>query len=240
MLLLVIRCVILYLLTIIALRIMGKRQLGQLQPSDFVVILVISEMVSVAIQSNTLPLLSSVVPIITISILQILLSQLSLKSQKIRKIISGSPIVVIQNGRLIESAMVQMRINISDLLEQCRNQGYFDLNEIAIAIFETNGELSILPQATKRPVTPQDLQLSLQPEGLTHLFILDGHINHQVLHFLGYDESWLRQQLQQYTTLPSSQILIAGYTANQQFFWQAKDKAPQQAQTFQPPTPPIN
>ncbi|MEG1537273.1 MAG: DUF421 domain-containing protein [Clostridiales bacterium] len=224
MTLLLIRTVILYFLTLIALKAMGKRQLGQLQPFDFVILLIISETASLAMQSNTLPLIDSVLPITILTLLQILISLASLKSEKLRNIICGKPIVLIKNGHLHEEEMAKLRVDIYDILEQCRIQGYFDITELETVLMETNGQLSIRPKTASRPLTVQDIPGLKPQEILPYLVILDGHINHQTLHKLGYNQNWLDKRLAETTAGDPATIFVAGVDSNGQFFWQPKEE----------------
>ena len=196
MALLLIRAILLYFLTLLAMKAMGKRQLGQLQPFELVVVLIISEMASLAMQSNTVSLVNSVAPIITITLLQILLSFANLKSEKLRLLFCGRPAILIRHGHLSEQEMAHQRINLDDLQELCRNQGYFDLSGIDMAIMETNGQLSILPRTDKRPLEVGDMLDKIPLESMSELVVQDGHMDKRALKFLGLDEQWLLMELQ--------------------------------------------
>jgi uncharacterized membrane protein YcaP (DUF421 family) len=138
MILLIIRTAILYFIVVIAMRAMGKRQVGQLQPFELVVILIISEMAAISMQSTGIPITSSIMPIITIVILQVFLSLLNLKSEKARAIICGKPTILIENGRIVEEELRRTRVNINDLLEQMRSKGCFNIADVEYGILETN------------------------------------------------------------------------------------------------------
>ncbi len=224
MTLLLIRTVILYFLTLIALKAMGKRQLGQLQPFDFVVLLIISETASLAMQSNTVSIVNSVAPIAVLTILQILLSLGNLKSEKLRAFFCGKPVTLVKNGKFIEPELNRLRININDVLEQCRIQGYFDIAELDTVLMETNGQISIHPKTASRPLTVNDMP-GLEPkEILPYLVILDGHVNDRALRQLGYNRNWLEKQLTQAKAGVPSQIFAAGVDSCGKFFWQPKEE----------------
>lgn len=152
------RTVILYLLVVIGLRIMGKRQIGEMQPSELVVAIMISDLASIPMQEIGIPLLSGIIPIFTLIIMEITLSQISLKSRKFRHILSGKPNVIIHNGQIQKDEMKKIRFNNDDLKEQLRIQGYTKISDIHFAILETNGQLSIIPKSQKQPVTISDLK----------------------------------------------------------------------------------
>ncbi len=221
---LLIRTVILYFLTLAAVKIMGKRQLGELQPFELVVILIISDMASLGIQSNTTPLINSIIPIVAICLLQISLSLLNLKSEKARYFVCGKPSVIIKNGVIDQSEIRLQRINLNDLTEQCRAQGYFDLSTIETAILETNGKLSIAPKTASRPLQVKDINEQLPEELLSELVILDGHINNKALDNYGYGERWLDEQLEKNGINKPEEVFIAGISEDGEFFYQRKQK----------------
>ncbi len=143
-----IRTTILYILVVLVMRLMGKRQIGELQPYEFVITIMISDLASLPMQDTRLPLLLGVVPILTLLLLKILLSQLQLKSQFTRKIIEGEPSILIYKSRINYRALKSQQINIDELMEEIRLLGYFDLEEIQYAILETNGHISVLPNSS--------------------------------------------------------------------------------------------
>lgn len=140
-----IRTAILYTLVVIVMRIMGKRQIGELQPYEFVITIMISDLASLPMQDTRFPLLLGIIPIITLLFLKVMLSQLELKSQLIRKFVNGEPCIVICKGKINYSVIKKQQINIDEIMEEIRLAGYFDLEEIQYAILENNGQLSILP-----------------------------------------------------------------------------------------------
>jgi len=193
---LVIRTLILYLTVIAALRIMGKRQMGELQPSELVVAIMISDLASVPMQDISLPLFSGIVPAITLIAAEVALSFLCLKSNTMRKFISGSPSVVVYEGRIIEKELNKLRFNVSDLLEELRINGYYDINDVQTAIVETSGKLSVIPKDTSRPVTVSDMEIKRpDKEGLPYILITDGSINSSELKRAGKDIKWLEEEI---------------------------------------------
>ena len=153
-----IRTVILYLLVIIGLRIMGKRQIGEMQPSELVVAIMISDLAAIPMQDTGIPIFSGVIPIFTLVVMELLLSQISLKSKKFRRLMTGKPSVVIHNGTILKDEMKKLRFNMDDLKEQLRIQGYIEISEINFAILETNGQLSIIPKPKNRQATVEDIE----------------------------------------------------------------------------------
>ena len=225
MAILFIRCLALYALVLAAMKLMGKRQLGQLQPFELVAILIISEMASLSMQSTATPLLYSVIPIITISLLQVLVSLADLKSQRLRDLICGRPDALIANGRLQEQTLRRLRLNLNDLEEMCRAKGYFDLSAVEWAIMETNGQLSVSPRTDKRPLTVGDVLDEPPREEPARLLVLDGQVNEKELRAAGKDRRWLDRQLAD-MGMTAGQALVAGTDEEGRFFAQKKEGRP--------------
>lgn len=152
------RTVILYLLVVMGLRIMGKRQIGEMQPSELVVAIMISDLATIPMQETGIPIFSGIIPIFTLIVMEILLSQLSLKNKGFRRLMTGKPNVIIHNGKILEEEMKKIRFNMDDLNEQLRIQGYSGIKDINFAILETNGQLSIIPKAKKNQATVEDVE----------------------------------------------------------------------------------
>lgn len=195
---LVIRTVILYFAVIAALRIMGKRQLGELQPSELVVAIMISDLASVPMQDIGIPLLAGIIPAITLIAAEVFLSFLSLKSNTMRKFISGSPSVVVNDGKIIEKELNRLRFNINDLLEELRINGYCDIGDVQTAIVETSGKLSVIPKDTSRAATVSDIGIPHpDKDGLPYVIITDGKINKPELERANKDMFWLSDKLRE-------------------------------------------
>lgn len=222
MLLLIIRTTILFIAVVLAMKTMGKRQIGQLQPFELVVMLTISATAATAMKDAGVPLLNSLIPIITITTLQIFLSLINMKSEKARGIICGKPNIVIENGRIVEEELRRLRININDLLEQMRAKNYFNVADVEFAIIETNGHLSIIPKSQKRGVQTADLGLETQYERLPITLIVDGKVNYHNLRKINLDEKWLVNELQKSGINNPKEVFFASLDTVGNFFWQAK------------------
>lgn len=190
------RTIILYFILMIGLRLMGKRQIGELEPSELVLTLIISDLAAVPMQDFGIPLVYGLFPIMALLCLSMLLSFFSLKSIRFRGLVCGYPTVIIRNGKLLQQNMARNRFTVDELLEQLRVQGYSDLSAVKYAILETSGQLSVLPYTKDSPVTPQVMNLDVQDDvTLPVLLINDGHIMSQNLSASGYDGVWLDKQL---------------------------------------------
>lgn len=194
---LVVRTLLLYALVIVSLRIMGKRQIGEMQPSELVVAIMISDLAAVPMQAIDIPLITGIIPVLTLIVAEVLISFLSLKSRAVRRILSGEPSVVIYNGHINEGELERLRFNINDLLEQLRINNYPDISEVECAVMETNGKLSIIEKDKE--------QTTLQ-----HLILSDGRVNEKEMKKLGKGEEWLKSELKK-LNLQEKEVFFAIY-----------------------------
>ncbi len=188
------RTVILYLLLMAAMRLMGKRQLGELQPSELVVTLLLSNLAAVPMQENGLPLLSGVMPIVVLVSLELLISGLMLKSPAIARLISGSPLPLIRDGKVDERTMRRLRITVDDLLETLREQNVFDIRQVQYAIAETSGHISVYLHPRFQPATVNDVDANPQQE-MPVVVISDGDLCQWGMELCGLTEEKLEQLL---------------------------------------------
>ncbi|MDE6881344.1 MAG: DUF421 domain-containing protein [Oscillospiraceae bacterium] len=203
------RTVILYFILMIGLRLMGKRQIGELEPSELVLTLIISDLAAVPMQDFGIPLVNGVFPIITLLCLSMLLSFFSLKSIRFRGLVCGHPTVIIRDGKVLQQNMARNRFTVDELYEQLRTQGYSDLAAVKYAILETSGQISILPYTKDSPVTPQVMNQSVQDSvTLPVLLINDGHVMGNNLSASGYDERWLDTQLKNRRLTSPRQVFL--------------------------------
>lgn len=170
------RTLILYLIVIAALRIMGKRQLGELQPSELVVAIMISDLAAIPIEDGEKSIWMGMVPILTLVAAEILLSILEIKSEAFRTIITGRPSVIIRNGKLQIKVLKKLRLSLDDVLEQLRLMGYSQITEVDTAMLETNGQISVIPVEKDRPLTCEDLNINVPQTHLPHTLIADGKV----------------------------------------------------------------
>ncbi len=190
-----VRTVILYLLIIAGLRLMGKRQIGELEPSDLVLALLIADLAAVPMQDFGIPLLTGVVPILTLLCITSIFSVLSTKSPFFRTVLCGRPSIIIENGELNQREMRKNRLTIDELTEELRLQGCPDPSAVKYAILETNGQLSVLPYAAQAPATPAQLGLTPEEPGIPRVIVSDGVLLRRNLNRAGRDDHWLYSQL---------------------------------------------
>jgi uncharacterized membrane protein YcaP (DUF421 family) len=223
MLILPLRTIILYLLVMITIRLMGKHQIGQLQPFELVITIMISELAAIPMQDTEIPLLNGVIPIITLLFIQTTLSLLSLKSNRARRVICGNTSILIESGKINAAEMARLRYSLSDLLEQLRLKDIANIADVEFAILETSGKLSVIPKSQKRPVNPEDLHLETTYEGLPLTLILDGKIQHHNLQKNRLTEAWLRAELRKFGFSSCREILLASQDTSGKLFIQPKE-----------------
>ena len=190
------RTVILYFLIMTGLRLMGKRQIGELEPGELVLTMMISDLATVPMQDFGIPLLAGVIPILTLLALSMLLSQLSLSSIRFRALACGTPSVLIREGVLQQEAMRKNRYTLDELLEELRGQGFTGVEEVKYAVLENSGHLSVLPWARCQPPTAEQLRVAVEEDvTLPVVLVNDGRLLRRNLEAQGLDEAWLREAL---------------------------------------------
>ena len=170
-----IRTVIIYLLIVFAIRIMGKRQIGELRPSELVVTLLIADLAAVPMQETGTPLLHGIIPMLLLVALELLTSALMLKSNFFERLISGNPVPLIKHGKLDVDALKRLRLSVDDLMESLRGQGCFDISEVETAIAETNGQITLYLKHPYRAVTCEDMKLTAPSDGMPAVVLSDGN-----------------------------------------------------------------
>jgi uncharacterized membrane protein YcaP (DUF421 family) len=217
------RTAILYLSVLLAIRIMGKREVGQLSAFDLVVAIMIAELAAMSMDQIDMPLHEGLIPIFTLVVLEILLSFLSLKSHTIRGIVDGAPSIVIANGKIIEKELRKLRYNMNDLLGQLREKDVPNIADVQYAVLETSGELSVVLKADKRPVTPADLGLPTKYEGMPTPLVFDGHIHYKNLRGLQFDENWLLAEIRKKGVDNIEEVLFASLDTNGNLYVSEKE-----------------
>ncbi len=224
MLILPVRAGILYLLVVLIVRIMGKHQIGQLQPYELVITILISELAAVPMQDTDIPLINGIIPILTLLFIQVTLSFISMKSETARRIICGGPSILIENGKIIQKELTRLRFNINDLLEQLRLKNLPNIGDVEYAILETSGKLSVIPKSQKRPVNPEDLQIDTAYEGLPVALIVDGVVDNKNLTAAKLDQKWLLNELHKFGIQSCRQVLLATLDTSGRLYIQPKDQ----------------
>ena len=202
------RTIILYAFIIAGIRLMGKRQVGELEPSELVLALLIADLAAVPMQDFGIPLLTGLIPILTLLCLTMALSVLTMKSVRFRAVLCARPSVIVENGKLRQREMQKNRFTLDELMEELRMKGITDLSTVKYAILETNGQISVLPYAAQQPVTAQQMGLNPQEPGLPMVLINDGRVIDRALHSRGLNEEWLEKQLRQHHVKRTEDVFL--------------------------------
>ncbi|MBW6411316.1 DUF421 domain-containing protein [Clostridium weizhouense] len=222
-----IRTIILYSLVVLVMRLMGKRQIGELQPYEFVITIMISDLAALPMQDSRLPLLLGIIPIITLLFLKTILSLIQLKSQASRKIIDGEPSILIYKGKINYDVLKKQQINLDELLEELRLADYFNLDEIQYAILENGGQLSVLPtnyNSQSGNSNSNDNTSKTKEVQLPKILISDGKINKSSLTRMEKDEQWIINVLKNHNINSIDEVLIALYDTEGNFKYQLYDE----------------
>lgn len=218
-----IRAIILYLIVLIVMRLMGKREIGQLQPFELAISIMIADLASIPMSELGIPLSNGIIPILGLLVAYMIISVLNMKSITFRKIMSGQPSLLIHRGKINEQVLKKESITINELQERLRVNNIFNLGDVEYAILETNGELTVITKPEKRALTPQDLNIVPEYEGIPYDLVIDGHIMHENLKLIGKDEIWLNKQLKKFD-IKSENTLVATIDGKGQFFCQKKNE----------------
>lgn len=253
MFIVLLRTIFLYVLVVIVMRLMGKRQIGELQPYEFVITIMISDLAALPMQDTRLPLLLGIIPIITLLFVKTLLSQLQLKSQLARRVIEGEPCIMVYKGKVNFNALKKQQINLDELMEELRLAGHFDLEDIEYAILENNGQLSFLTSTdskdansllssqnaekyadedlshsynslTNRKIASLESKKATRAPRLPIIYVLDGRINKNSLTTSGKNKVWIENELKKHKIDNMSKVLLAMTDTTGKFIYQLHDE----------------
>lgn len=201
------RTVFVYFVVLLVVRLMGKREIGQLSPFDFVVAIIIADLAVIPLEAQDVPLWHSILPLAILAALEVGVSYATLFSHTLRCIICGTPQMIIKNGEILRGEMRKARYNLDDLMAQMRDKGIVDPSEVEIAVLEISGKLSIIPKSQYRPVIPADLGIPTPYEGLPTVLVMDGNVMRKNLKDIGLDEEWLLEALKKHELTPQKVLL---------------------------------
>lgn len=220
MFIVLIRTIFLYALVIFVIRLMGKRQIGELQPYEFVITIMISDLAALPMQDTRLPLILGVIPILTLLFIKTVLSLIQLKSQKARKILEGEPCILINRGKINFETLKRQQINLDELMEEIRLAGYFDLSEIEFGILENNGQMSFLTSTKSSDGSSDSQNTSSSKPRLPIIYVLDGRINRNALTSGNKTDEWVQNELKKHKVNSIKDVLIAMTDTKGKFIYQ--------------------
>ena len=218
-----VRTIALYLLIIVGIRLMGKRQVGELEPTELVLAMLISDLAAVPMQDFGIPLLFGVIPIVTLLCITMTLSILTMKNLKFRTLMCGRPSIIVENGKLLQAEMAKTRFTVDELMEELRLQGIVDIATVKYAILETSGRLSTILFADQQPLTPQQAGLSPEDPSLPVIVVNDGHLMEDNLKHRGLNQGWLDKQLKANDASRLQDVFLLTVDQNGRVFFAAKE-----------------
>ncbi len=222
MLITFIRTIILYLIVLIVMRLMGKREIGQLQPFELAISIMIADLASVPMTELGIPITNGIIPILGMLFMHMIISFINIKSIKMRQIICGKPSILIYRGKIDEIVLRKERFTVNELQERLRGNNIFNISDVEYAILETNGEVTVIQKPDKKNLTLSDMGIQAQYEGLPYDLVVDGKVMYENLKKLGKDYNWLKKQLKDLNATPE-EILLATIDGKNEIFCQKKE-----------------
>ncbi len=216
------RTIVLYLILILVIRLLGKRQIGQLEPSELVVTMLLADLASIPMQDGGIPLYSGVLPIFTVLALELILSVLSVKSLGLRKLLCGKPVILIENGKVLQSSLKKTRLSLDELTGHLRQKDVLDLSQVQYAILETNGSLSVFPYPKYRPASAMDAGIPASKQYMPVTIVSDGCLLWENLELAQKDAAWVQRVLLSHkATLEQTWLLTVD--KSDRVLWLAKE-----------------
>ena len=192
------RSIILYIIVLIVMRMMGKREIGQLQPFELAISIMIADLATIPMTDTGIPIGNGIVPILGLLVMHLLISLINLKSTKLREIICGKPRILIYRGKIQEKAMIKERFTINELQERIRSQNVVNLGDVEYAILETSGQITVIEKPNKRQAIPEDFDIMPEYEGIPYDLVVDGKVMYQNLKEIGKDYNWLKKEVNKF------------------------------------------
>lgn len=222
MLITFIRSVILYIVILIVMRLMGKREIGQLQPFELVIAIMIADLASIPMTESGIPIWSGIIPILSLLIMHLIISIINMKSIRMREIVCGKPSILIYRGKIDERMLIKERFTINELEERLRGNNVSNIGDVEYAILETSGQLTVIQKPNKRNAIPEDFNIMPDYEGISYDLVIDGVIMEENLQKVGKNYEWLKKTTQQFGFKPEQALLVT-LDGKGQIFCQKKD-----------------
>lgn len=223
MLITFVRAIILYIIVLIVMRLMGKREIGQLQPFELAISIMIADLASIPMTETGVPISNGIIPIAGLLVMHLIISILNIKSLKARQIICGKPRILIYRGKIDEQALKKERFTINELQERLRGNNVVNLGDVEFAILETNGEVTVIQKPEKRNTIPEDFNITPDYEGIPYDLVIDGKVMEKNLKLIGKNYFWLKKQVEKFGMKPE-EALVVTLDGKGQIFCQKKEK----------------
>ena len=223
MLVIFVRSILIYIIVLVVMRLMGKREIGQLQPFELAISIMIADLATTPMSNSGIPITNGIIPILGLLVMHLLISVTNLKSTKIRELISGKPSLLIYRGKINEKMLRKERFTINELQERLRDNNIMNLGDVEYAILETSGQINVIQKPNKRNTIPEDFGIEPEYEGISYDLVIDGKIMNDNLKILGKNYEWLKKQVEKFGYKPE-EALIVTIDGKGQFFSQKKEK----------------
>ena len=208
MILIFVRTIIIYILVLFVMRFMGKREIGQMQPFELVIAIMIADLASTPMSEIGIPILYGIIPILSLLLMHVIISVINLKSIKMREIICGKPRILIYRGKIDETAMIQENFTINELQERLRVNNVSNLGDVEFAILETSGQISVVLKPEKRALKPEDFNIQAEYEGIAYDLVIDGKIMGDNLNKINKDYNWLETEVGKFNMKPEEALVV--------------------------------
>ena len=216
------RSILIYIFVLIVMRLMGKREIGQLQPFELAIAIMIADLASIPMTDSGIPITNGIISILGLLLMHLVISFLNVKSIKAREIICGKPTILIYRGKIDEKSLKKERFTINELEERFRGNNIYNLGDVEYAILETSGQVTVIQKPEKRNTIPEDFNIIPDYEGIPYDLVVDGKIMEKNLQAIGKNYQWLKKQVEKFNMKPE-EALIVTYDAKGQIFCQKKE-----------------
>ena len=217
------RAIVLYLIVLVVMRLMGKREIGQLQPFELAISIMIADLASIPMTEIGIPIFNGIVPILGLLVMHLILSLINLKSFKAREIICGKPSILIYRGKINEKELKKERFTINELEERLRGNNVVNLGDVEYAILETSGQVTVIQKPEKRNTIPEDFNIVPEYEGIPYDLVVDGKVMNKNLKAIGKNYNWLKKQVEKFDIKPE-EALVVTIDGKGQIFCQKKEE----------------
>ena len=219
-----VRSIILYILVLLVMRLMGKREIGQLQPFELAISIMIADLASIPMTDIGIPIFNGIIPILGLLTMHLIISVINLKSMKAREIICGKPSILIYRGKINEEILKKERFTINELEERLRTSNVFNFGDVEYAILETSGQVTVIQKPEKRNTIPEDFNITPEYEGIPYDLVIDGKVMEKNLQQIGKDYNWLKKQAEKFKIKPEEALIIT-IDGKNQIFCQKSEKS---------------
>lgn len=222
MLITFIRAIVLYIIVLIVMRLMGKREIGQLQPFELAISIMIADLASIPMTESGIPISNGIIPIFGLLVMHLLISLINLKSIRMRKVICGKPSILIYRGKIDEKVLIKERFTINELQERLRGNNVANISDVEYAILETSGQVTVIQKPNKRTTIPEDFNIMPEYEGIPYDLVVDGKIMYENLQSIGKNYEWLKKEVKKFHMKPEEALLVT-LDGKGQMFCQKKE-----------------